>query len=76
MDEIETVANNDQRKLVGQFSFLEEILDFFGVVVVAFPANTFHLPNLASACSGLDVLEVDFRILADVHHRPEIVVEA
>lgn len=75
MDEIETVANNDQRQLVGQFCLLEKVLDFLRVVVVAFPANPLNFPNLASTRSSLNVLEMDFGILAEVYHRAEIVVE-
>lgn len=75
VDEVETIANDDERKLVGQLGLFEEVLDLLGVVVVAFAANPLNFADLASPCSSLNVLEVNFRILTDVHHRTEIVVE-
>jgi hypothetical protein len=75
VDEVESVANDDQGELVGQFSLLEEVLDFLGVVKVAFPANALDFTNLARSGGGLDVLEVDFGVLAKIDDGPEVVVE-
>ena len=75
VDEVESVANNDQGELVSQFSLFEEVFDFLGVVEVAFPANTLDFANLARSGGGLDVLEVDFRVLAEIDDRPEVVIE-
>ena len=73
--EIESIANDDERKLVLKFCLLEEVLDFLWVVVVALPANTFDLSDLVRAGSRLDVLEVDLGVLAKVDDGTEVVVE-
>lgn len=75
MDKVEPVANDDERELIGELGFLKEILDFFGVVEIALAANPFDLAYLASSRGGLDVLEVDFRVLAQVHNRTQVVVK-
>ena len=75
VDKVESVANDDQGELVGQFSLLEEILDFLGVVEVAFPANALDFTYLARSSGGLDVLEVDFGVLAKIDDGPEVVIE-
>ncbi|KAJ7828940.1 hypothetical protein B0H14DRAFT_3718285, partial [Mycena olivaceomarginata] len=54
VDEVETIANNDERKLVSQLGLFEEVLDLLGVVVVAFAANPLNFADLASPCSSLN----------------------
>ena len=75
MHEVEPIADDDKRKLVLEFGLLEEILDFLWVVVVALSAYTLDLSNLVSTCGSLDVLEVNFGILAKVDDRSKVVVE-
>ena len=75
MHKVEPIADNDERKLVLEFCLLEEILDFLRIVVVALSTNAFDLPNLIGAGGSLDVLEVDFGILAKVDDRSKVVVE-
>ena len=75
MHEVEPIADDDKRKLVLEFGLLEEILDFLRVVVVALSAYALDLSNLVSTCGSLDVLEVDFGILAKVDDRSKVVVE-
>lgn len=48
--------------------YLEKVLDTFRVVAVALSANPLDLLDLACLASSLDVLEVNFRILAKVHN--------
>jgi hypothetical protein len=53
VDEIEAVANDDEKLLIGQLGrFFQEILDFLRVVTVAQPTN------LTSARGCLNILEV------------------
>lgn len=75
MDVVETVANDDEGELIGELGFLEEVLDLLGVVEVALADDTFDLTNLAGPGGGLDVLEVDFRVFAEVDDGTEVVVE-
>jgi hypothetical protein len=76
VDKVETVANDDKGKLVGQLGLLEEVLDLLRVVVVALAADTLDLADLARARRRLDVLEVNLGVLADVHDRAEVVVQS
>ena len=73
--EVEPIADNDEGKLVLEFGLFEEILDFLRVVIVALSANTLDLTDLISARGCLDVLEVDFGVLAEIDDRTEIVIE-
>lgn len=75
MHKVEPIADNDEGELVLEFCLLEEILDFLRVIIVALSANTFDLSDLIGACGSLDVLEVDFRVLAKVDDRSKVVVE-
>ena len=75
MDEVKPVADDDERELIREFGLLEEVLDLLGVVVVALPANALDLADLASACRGLDVLEVHLRVRGKVDNGAEIVIE-
>lgn len=75
MNEVESVADDDERELVLQLGFLEKVLDLLGVEVIALPTNTFDFPNLTSASGSLDVLEVDLGVCAEVDNGTEIVVE-
>lgn len=74
VDEVETVANDDKRKLIGKLGLLEEVLDLLRVVEVTFSADSLNLPDLACAGGRLDVLEVHLRILTEVDDGAEIVV--
>jgi hypothetical protein len=73
--EVEPIADNDKGKLVLKFGLLEEVLDLLRIVVVALSTNTFDLSDLVRAGGCLDILEVDFRVLAKVDDRSEIIVE-
>ena len=75
MHKVESIADDYERKLVLKFGFLEEVLDFFRVVVIALPADTLDLPYLVRAGGSLDVFEVYFGVLAKIDNRTEIIVE-
>jgi len=75
VNKVEPIADDNKRKLVLEFSLLEEVLDLLRVVVVALSANTFDFSNLVGACGCLNILEVDFGVLAKVDDRSEIIVE-
>jgi hypothetical protein len=75
VNEIEAVADNDERQLICELGLLEEVLDLLGVVVVGFPADALDFADLACASCGLDVLEVYLRILAKVDNGAKIVVQ-
>jgi hypothetical protein len=72
--EIETVADDDEGELISQLGFLQEVLDLLRIVVVGFPTNALDLTNLTSPRRGLDVLEVDLRVITEVDNRTEIVI--
>jgi hypothetical protein len=74
VNEVEAVAHDDERQLVREFRLLEEVLDLLGVVEVALAADALHLADLTRASSGLNVLEVYFRVFAEVDNRPKVVV--
>lgn len=76
MNEVEAVADDNEGKLIGEFGFLEEVFDFLGIVEVALPADTFDFADLPCARGGLDVFEVNFRILAEVDNRAEVVIQS
>jgi len=40
MDKVESVAHNDERKLVRQFSLFQEILYSLSIIAVTFSANS------------------------------------
>ena len=75
MHEIEAVANNNEWELISQLGFLQEILDLLGIVVVGLPTDAFNLTNLTSPRCGLDVLEVDLRVIAKIYDRSEVVIK-
>lgn len=60
VDKVESVANDDERELIGEFGFLEEVLDLLRVVEVRLANDTFDFADLTSSSCGLDVLEVNF----------------
>ena len=72
---VKPIADNDKRKLVLKFGLLEEVLDLLRIVVVALPANALDLPDLVRAGGRLDVLEMDFGVLAKVDDGSEIIVK-
>ena len=76
MDEVEAVADNDQWQLLGQLSLLQEVLDLLWVEVSVVAANTLHLVELLHLGRGLNVLEYDIWLLADVDDAAEIIVES
>ena len=49
-------------------SHLEEVFDTFWIVAVAFPADPLDLLDLSSLTCSLDVLEVNLRILREIHY--------
>lgn len=76
MHEVETIADNEKGKLVDKLGLLEKVLDLLGVVEIALSANALDLTDLSSTSSGLNILEVDFGVLAEVDDRTEIIVKA
>jgi hypothetical protein len=76
MNKVEPIADNDERKLVREFHLFKEVLDFLRAMEVTLSTNAFDFPNLTSASGGLDILEMDFRILAEVDDRLEVIVKA
>lgn len=48
--------------------YLQEILHPLRIIAVALPTDPFHLLDLASLASRLDVLKMNFWILAEVHN--------
>jgi hypothetical protein len=72
---VEPVADDDEGQLVRELGLLEKVLDFLRIVEVALPADTLDLPNLTGASRGLNVLEVDLRVLAEVDDRAKVVIE-
>lgn len=75
MHEAESVADDNERKLIWQLRLFEEVLDLLRVVVVALPADPLDLADLSCPSSSLNILELDFRIGRHVDNRTEIVVE-
>lgn len=55
---------------------LEEIFDSFSVVTIGLTANTLDFFDLTSFAGGLNVLKVDFRILAEVDNRSQKVEQS
>jgi hypothetical protein len=66
MDEVETIADNDEWELIGELGFLEEVFDLLRIIEVTLSANAFDLTDLAGASGSLDVLKVNLGILAEV----------
>ena len=54
VDEVEAVADDDERELVGELGLLQEVLDAIGVVAVALAADTLHLLDLSSLACRLN----------------------
>ena len=75
MNEVEPVADNDERKLIRELRLLEEVLDFLRIVEIALSANALDFPDLPCAGCGLDILEMHLWVLAEVDNRAEVVVE-
>ena len=63
---VKPIADDDEWELVLEFGLLEEVLDFLRVVIVALSADALDLSDLVRASGRLDVLEVDFGVLAKV----------
>ena len=76
VNKVETIANDNERKLVRQFRLLEEILDLLGIVVVALPTDAFDFRELATATGCLNVFEVDILILAEIDNAAEVVIQS
>ena len=75
VNEVESVADDDEGELVRELGFLEEILDLLGVVEVALSAETLDFTDLASSGGSLNVLEVYLGVLAEVDDGAEVVVK-
>jgi hypothetical protein len=75
MDKVETIANNNERELVGQLGLLQEVLNLLRIVVVALSADTFNFSDLTGSRCSLDVLEVNLRVSAEVDDGSQVVVE-
>ena len=75
MHKIEPIADDNERELVLEFGLFEEVLDFLRVVVVALSADALNLSDLVRASGRLNVLEVDFGVLAEVDDGTEVVIE-
>ena len=75
VNKVESVADNDEWKLIRQLGLLKEVLDLLRVVIVALSTDTFYFSYLTSAACCLNVLEVYFGILAEIDNGAEIVVE-
>ena len=76
VDEVKPVTDDDEGQLVGELSLLEEVLDPLGVVAIALAANPLHLLDLSRLAGGLDVLEVNLAVLAEVDDGSEEVEES
>jgi hypothetical protein len=74
VNEVEPLTDNYGWKLIGELRFLEEFLDFLGVIEVTLPANTLDFSDLTSSSCSLDIFEMDLRILAQVDDRTQVVV--
>ncbi|GKT40436.1 uncharacterized protein ColSpa_00617 [Colletotrichum spaethianum] len=75
VDEVESVANDDEGQLLLKSGLLQEVLDLLGVVVVAVSANALNLVELAHLGGSLDVLEVNVGVLGKVDDAAEVVEE-
>ena len=75
MDEVESVADDDERELVLELRLLEEVLDFLGVVVVTLATDTLDFPDLACTRGRLDVLEVHLRVGTEINNGAKVIVE-
>jgi hypothetical protein len=75
VNEVEPLTDNDERKLIGELRFLEEVLDFLGVIEVTLPAEALDFSNLTSSSCSLDIFEMDLWILAQVDDGTQVVVE-
>ena len=67
MDEVESIAHDDQRQLIGQFGFFQEILHALGIVAVRFSADAFDLFDLTCFTGCLNVFEVHILLLTEVN---------
>jgi hypothetical protein len=74
VNEVEPLTDDDERKLIGEFHFLEEVLDFLGVIEVTLPENALDFSDLTSSSCSLDIFEMDLWIFAQVDDRTQVVV--
>ena len=74
--EVEAIADDDERQLIGELGLLEEVLDALGVEAVALAAYALDLLDLARLARRLYVLEVHVGLLAEVDYGAEEVEEA
>ena len=75
MHVVKAVTYDDERQLVWQLGFFKEVFDFLRVVGVGLAANAFDFADLTCSRRRLDVLEVHFRVLAQIHNRAQVVVQ-
>ena len=71
VDKVESIADDNERELVGEFLLLEEIFDLFRFVAVGLSANSLDLFDLVSFDSGLDILEVHVSFLTEINDRSQ-----
>ena len=75
MHEIKSITNNDQGQLIGEFGFLQEILNSFWIIAIALSTDAFHFFDLSSLAGGLYVFKMHFLVLTKVHDRAEEIEE-
>ena len=76
MNEIESIANNNQGKLVRQSRFLQEILYLLRVVVITLATDPFDFGELTTSTGGLDVLEMYVGVGGEIDDTTEVVVQS
>ena len=75
MNGVEPITGNGGRELIDVLHFLEEVLDFLGVIEVTLPADALDFSNLTSSSCSLDIFKMDLWILAQVDDGTQVVVE-
>ena len=75
VNEIETIADMDQRAGIGKLGILQILLDLLGDVNVRIAADTLGLLELAKLARRLDVLEMHMGVLREVDDGTEVVVQ-
>ena len=63
MNKVESITNNNKRKLISQFLFFEEILDFFWLVAVRLTADSLYFLNLVCLYCSFNVFEMNIGFL-------------
>ena len=76
MHKVKSIANNDQRQLVGQFGFFEEVFDALRVEAVRLATYALDFFDLACFACRLYIFEVHIGLLTEVDYGAEKVEEA